>query len=502
MTALDKTDFLSEKTRQFLAERHHPMLIGGRWVDAASGQKLEVLNPADEALIATVPAGSPADVDAAVKAARSAFETGPWPRFKPAERERLLLRLADLVERDGQTLAEIESIDNGKSAAIAHAVDVSVAASFLRYMAGWATKIEGSTMDVSVPFMPQAEFVAYTRKEPVGVVAAIVAWNFPLLLAAWKLGPALATGCTVVLKPAEQTPLSALYLGRLIEEAGYPAGVVNIVTGDGPGAGAPLTGHPGVNKITFTGSTEVGKLIGKAAMDNMARVTLELGGKSPVIVLEDCDPAMAAAGAANAIYFNQGQVCCAGSRLYAHKKIFDRVVADLADAANALKIGHGLDAATQIGPLVSREQMDRVCGYIDIGRAQGAEVVAGGGRAGDVGYFVRPTVLTQVEQKMRVVQEEIFGPVVVAMPYDDLDQVAAWANDTPYGLGASIWSNDLSRVHRLIPKIKAGTVWVNCHNLLDPAVPFGGFKQSGFGREMGRTVLDAFLEQKSVFMAV
>ncbi len=437
MTALDKTDFLSEKTRQFLAERHHPMLIGGRWVDAASGQKLEVLNPADEALIATVPAGSPADVDAAVKAARSAFETGPWPRFKPAERERLLLRLADLVERDGQTLAEIESIDNGKSAAIAHAVDVSVAASFLRYMAGWATKIEGSTMDVSVPFMPQAEFVAYTRKEPVGVVAAIVAWNFPLLLAAWKLGPALATGCTVVLKPAEQTPLSALYLGRLIEEAGYPAGVVNIVTGDGPGAGAPLTGHPGVNKITFTGSTEVGKLIGKAAMDNMARVTLELGGKSPVIVLEDCDPAMAAAGAANAIYFNQGQVCCAGSRLYAHKKIFDRVVADLAAAANALKIGHGLDAATQIGPLVSREQMDRVCGYIDIGRAQGAEVVAGGGRAGDVGYFVRPTVLTQVEQKMRVVQEEIFGPVVVAMPYDDLDQVAAWANDTPYGLGAS-----------------------------------------------------------------
>jgi phenylacetaldehyde dehydrogenase len=288
----------------------------------------------------------------------------------------------------------------------------------------------------------------------------------------------------------------------LIQEAGYPDGVVNIVTGDGIGAGAPLTQHPGVNKITFTGSTEVGKLIGKAAMENMTRITLELGGKSPVIVLEDCDPAVAAAGAAQAIYFNQGQVCCAGSRLYVHKKIFERVVADLASHANALKIGHGLDPLAQMGPLVSREQMDRVCSYIDIGRAQGAEVVAGGGRAGELGYFVKPTVLTRVDQKSRVVQEEIFGPVVVAMPYDDLDQVAAWANDTPYGLGASIWSNDLSRVHRLIPKIKAGTVWVNCHNMLDPAMPFGGYKQSGFGKEMGRAALDGYLEQKSVFMAV
>lgn len=498
----DLKDLLTTKTHDFLARRNHRMLIGGQWVEAAGGQTLSVLNPASEAIIATVPAGQPADVDAAVAAARQAFESGPWSRMKPAERERLLLRLADLMEQNARTLAEIESLDNGKSAAIAQAVDVGLSISYLRYMAGWATKIEGSTVDVSVPFMPNAEFVNYTRREPVGVVAAIVAWNFPLLLACWKLGPALATGCTVVLKPAEQTPLSALFLGELIQEAGYPAGVVNVVTGDGIAAGAPLTRHPGVNKITFTGSTEVGKLIGKAAMDNMARVTLELGGKSPVIVLEDCDPAVAAAGAAQAIYFNQGQVCCAGSRLYVHKKNFDRVVADLADQARALKIGHGLDPLAQMGPLVSQEQMERVCSYIDIGRQQGGEVVTGGGRATDIGYFVQPTVMTRVDQKARVVQEEIFGPVVVAMPYDDLDQVAAWANDTPYGLGASIWSNDLSKVHRLIPKIKAGTVWVNCHNLLDPAMPFGGYKQSGFGKEMGRAALDGYLEQKSVFMAV
>jgi phenylacetaldehyde dehydrogenase len=422
--------------------------------------------------------------------------------MRPDQRQRLLLRLADLIEANARTLAEIESLDNGKSVAIAEAVDVALSASYFRYMAGWATKIEGSTLDVSIPFAPQNEFVGYTRKEPVGVVGAIVAWNFPLLLASWKLAPALATGCTVVLKPAEQTPLSALYLAELVLKAGFPEGVVNVVTGDGPSVGAPLTCHPGVNKLTFTGSTEVGKLIGKAAMDNMTRITLELGGKSPVIVLEDCDPAVAAGGAAQAIYFNQGQVCCAGSRLYVHKKNYDRVVADLADHANALTIGHGMDPSAQLGPLVSREQLDRVCGYIDIGRQQGAEVVAGGGRAGDKGYFVKPTVLAKVDQKARVVQEEIFGPVVVAMPYDDLDQVAAWANDTPFGLGASIWSNDLSRVHRLIPKIKSGTVWVNCHNMLDPALPFGGYKQSGFGKEMGRAALYAYLEQKSVLMMV
>ncbi|WP_295007264.1 aldehyde dehydrogenase family protein [uncultured Dechloromonas sp.] len=493
---------LTAATTEFLARRNHRMLIGGQWVASSNGQRLEVLNPADESLLATVPAATEADVDRAVQAARQAFEAPGWAKMRPDQRQRLLLRLADLIEANARTLAEIESLDNGKSVAIAEAVDVALAASYFRYMAGWTTKIEGSTLDVSIPFAPQNEFVGYTRKEPVGVVGAIVAWNFPLLLASWKLAPALATGCTVVLKPAEQTPLSALYLAELVLQAGFPEGVVNVVTGDGPSVGAPLTRHPGVNKLTFTGSTEVGKLIGKAAMDNMTRITLELGGKSPVIVLEDCDPAVAAGGAAQAIYFNQGQVCCAGSRLYVHKKNYDRVVADLADHANALTIGHGMDPGAQLGPLVSREQLDRVCGYIDIGRQQGAEVVAGGGRAGDKGYFVKPTVLAKVDQKARVVQEEIFGPVVVAMPYDDLDQVAAWANDTPFGLGASIWSNDLSRVHRLIPRIKSGTVWVNCHNMLDPALPFGGYKQSGFGKEMGRAALDAYLEQKSVLMMV
>ncbi|HEY1102528.1 MAG TPA: aldehyde dehydrogenase family protein, partial [Burkholderiaceae bacterium] len=339
-------------------------------------------------------------------------------------------------------------------------------------------------------------------REAVGVVAAIVPWNFPLLVATWKLGPALAAGCTVVLKPAEQTPLTALYLGELINEAGFPPGVVNIVTGDGLGAGAPLTRHPLVDKISFTGSTEVGKIIGHASVDNMTRFTLELGGKSPVIVLDDCNPAEAAAGAANAIFFNHGQVCCAGSRLYVQKKMFDNVVSEIGKIASGMTLGHGFDAGAQMGPLVSQEQLDRVCSYIDIGRSQGAKVVAGGARHAGKGYYVQPTVLADVDHGKRVVQEEIFGPVLTAMPYDSLDEVAAWANDSPYGLGASIWSNNLSKVHRLIPKIKAGTVWVNCHSVLDPAMPFGGYKQSGIGRDMGRASLDAYLETKSVFIAV
>jgi len=502
MSYADLVALIDPRTAAFLSTTHHRMPIGGQWVEAADGARLDVVNPASEAVIAQVPAGGAADVDRAVTAAADAFAHGPWSKARPAERQRLLLKLADLIERDAQVIAEIESIDNGKSAAIARAVDVALIVDFFRYMAGWATKIEGSSIETSVPYAPQGEFFAYTRREPVGVVAAIVPWNFPLLVAAWKLAPALAAGCTVVLKPAEQTPLSALYLGRLIEEAGFPAGVVNIVTGDGPGAGAPLTRHPLIGKISFTGSTEVGKLIGKTAMDSMARVTLELGGKSPVIVLEDCDPARAAAGAAQAIFFNHGQVCCAGSRLYVHKKQFDRVLADLAGIAERMPIGHGLDPDAQLGPLVSDEQMRRVRGYIDSGREQGAQLVTGGARAGDRGYFVQPTVFAATDPDLRIVREEIFGPVLVAMPYEDLDEVAARANDTPYGLGASIWSNDLSRVQRLIPKIKAGTVWVNCHNMLDVSVPFGGYKQSGFGREMGRVSLDAYLETKSVFMAL
>ena len=385
---------------------------------------------------------------------------------------------------------------------MARAVDVALVVDFLRYMAGWATKIEGSTMEVSVPLVRDREFFGYTRREPVGVVGAIIPWNFPLLMVAWKAGPALASGCTMVLKPAEETPLSALRFAELVQQAGYPAGVFNVVTGHGHSAGAALAAHKGVDKVAFTGSTEIGKLVGKAALDNMTRVSLELGGKSPVIVLDDADPAVAAAGAAQAIFFNQGQVCCAGSRLYVHKSRFERVVEGLSGIAADMKLGAGIEPSTQIGPLVSAVQQQRVLGYIRSGFEEGARALAGGAAGEGEGYFVKPTVLVDTRDDMRVVREEIFGPVVVAMPYDDLDEVARRANDTPYGLGASIWSNDLSRVHRLVPKIKAGTVWVNCHNILDASMPFGGYKQSGIGREMGRAVLDLYTEGKSVIMAL
>ena len=493
---------LSTKTVEFLDRTHHQMLIEDQWVSAVSGARIEVINPANEEVIASVPAAGMRDVEHAVQAARRAFESGSWSKFKPVDRQRLMLKLADLIEDNAQSFAEIESLDNGKSAGIALAVDVAHAIDVLRYMAGWATKIEGASTEVSVPYMPGAEFLSYTRREAVGVVAIVIPWNFPLLMAAWKLGPALAAGCTVVLKPAEQTPLSALMLGELIQQAGFPAGVVNIITGDGKEAGASLVRHPLVSKVSFTGSTEVGKLIGHAAVDNMTRFTLELGGKSPVIVLDDCDPTNAAAGAAQAIFFNHGQVCCAGSRLYVHKKMFDRVIADVASIADQMPMGHGLDPAAQIGPLISRDQLDRVCSYIDSGVEQGADVIAGGRRSDRPGYYVRPTVMVNVNPSMRVMKEEIFGPVLTAMPFDDLDDIAALANDTPYGLGASIWSNNLSKVHRLIPKIKAGTVWVNCHSVLDPAMPFGGYKQSGIGRDLGKASLDSYLETKSVVIAL
>ncbi|HEX9275465.1 MAG TPA: aldehyde dehydrogenase family protein [Casimicrobiaceae bacterium] len=498
---MNTRQLISEAASAFVAAPKK-MLIGADWVDAADGARLDVRNPANGEVFAHVPAGNAVDIDRAVRAARAAFEDGPWPAMSPVQRERLLLALADKIEANAQQLAEIESLDNGKSVMLARHVDMAMAVDFLRYMAGWATKIEGATHDVSVPFIPQAKFFAWTRKEPVGVVGAIIPWNFPLLMAAWKIGPALAAGCTVVLKPAEETPLTALRLGELILEAGIPAGVVNIVTGLGETAGAALAAHPGINKIAFTGSTAVGKLVQRAAIENMTRVSLELGGKSPVIVLDDADPAQAAAGAAQAIFFNQGQVCTAGSRLYVQKKLFDRVVADLAAIASKMKLGPGLDPSSELGPLVSEVQRDRVCGYIDSGISQGAKVATGGGRVNSKGYFVQPTVLVDARQDMRVVQEEIFGPVVVALPYDDVDDAVRLANDTPYGLGASIWSNDLARVHRLIPRIKAGTVWVNCHSMLDASLPFGGYKQSGIGREMGRAALDLFTETKSVLMAV
>jgi phenylacetaldehyde dehydrogenase len=474
------------------------MLINGKWVAAQSGQTFPTLNPATGEVICTVPAGDKADIDLAVKAARAAFETGPWRRLTPSERGRLLWKLADLLEARVDEFAELESLDNGKPLAVARVADVPLAVDLLRYMAGWATKIHGSTLPISVPYAPGANFFAYTLREPVGVAGQIIPWNFPLLMAAWKLGPALATGCTVVLKPAEQTPLSALRLGELIQEAGFPDGVVNIVTGFGETAGAALAAHPGVDKIAFTGSTEVGRLIVQAAAKDLKKVSLELGGKSPNIVFEDADLDIAIPGAANAIFFNHGQCCCAGSRLYVHKTHFDKVVDGVASAAKKIKLGPGQQPDSQMGPLVSEEQLNRVLGYLESGRAAGAKPVIGGKRSGDRGYFVEPTVLVDVKPGMKVMEEEIFGPVVCAVPFTSPDQVLQQANNSIYGLAAAVWTRDVSKAHRLASALRAGTVWVNCYNIFDAALPFGGYKQSGWGREMGAEVLEHYTETKAV----
>ena len=494
------TEFtLHDATHRFFSAPKK-MLIGGEWRDAQTGGTIDVRNPATGEVITTVPAGDAADVDIAVRNARATFESKEWRTVRPVDRERWLIKLAELVEANAQELAEIETLDNGKPVGMARKVDVAQVVDFLRYIAGWATKIEGSTVEVSAPAFRKNEFFGYTRREPVGVVGAIIPWNFPLLMAAWKVGPALAAGCTVVLKPAEDTPLTALRFAELALEAGVPKGAFNVVTGLGHNAGAALAAHPGINKISFTGSTQVGKLIGKAAMENMTRVSLELGGKSPVIVLDDADPKAAATGAANAIFFNMGQVCVAGSRLYVQRKIFDAVLEGLSATADRMRIGPGLDPSNHLGPLVSEKQMNRVRGYIQSGIDEGGRLVTGGERVGERGYFVKPTVLTGLGETAKVMQEEIFGPVVVATPFDDEDDIAALANNTPYGLAASIWSNDLKRVHKLIPRIEAGTVWVNCHGMLDNALPFGGYKQSGVGREMGRALIDHYTETKSVMM--
>jgi phenylacetaldehyde dehydrogenase len=493
------TSALSEAASRFLGTPRR-MLIGGEWRDAAAGARIDVRDPATGDTIATVPSADAADVDLAVRSARAAFESTEWGSARPVDRERALLRLAVLVEAHQQELAEIETLDNGKPLVISQRVDVPSAVDFLRYCAGWATKVEGTTVDLSMPGFRKNEFFGYTRREPIGVVGAIIPWNFPLLMAVWKVGPALATGCSIVLKPAEDTPLTALRLAELAVEAGFPKGALNVVTGFGHTAGAALVAHPGVDKVAFTGSTAVGKLIGRAAIDNMTRLSLELGGKSPVIVLDDADPRVAASGAANAVFFNSGQVCVAGSRLYVQRKAYDAVLEGVSAIARKMRLGPGLDSNTQLGPLVSERQLERVAGYVATGLSEGATLVAGGQRHGERGWFHQPTILTGVPESARVVQEEIFGPVLVATPFDDVEEAVALANGTAYGLSASIWSNDLKRVHRLIPRIKAGTVWVNCHGLLDNALPFGGYKQSGIGREMGRAMIDLYTETKSVMM--
>jgi len=487
---------LSKPTVEFLSS-HRKLLVDGKWVAAASGKTFPVYNPATGTVLAQVSEADKEDVNRAVAAARKAFDAGPWRRLTGSQRGRLLLKLADLIEQNLEQFAELESIDNGKPLAVARVADVPLTVDMFRYMAGWATKITGTTIPWSVP----NEFLSYTLREPVGVVGQIIPWNFPLLMAAWKLAPALAAGCTVVLKVAEQTPLSGLKLGELIQEAGFPEGVVNVLAGYGETAGAALAAHDDVDKVAFTGSTEVGKLIVKAAAGNLKKVSLELGGKSPTIVFGDADIESAIPGAASAIFFNHGQCCCAGSRLYAHKKVFDKVVEGVAAEAKKIKVGAGLDPKTDMGPLVSEEQFQRVTGYLKSGVEEGAKVVTGGKKAGsDGGYFVEPTVLTDTKPTMKVVREEIFGPVVCAAPFDDadLERVAQTANATSYGLAASVWTRDISKAHKLAGLIRSGTVWINCHNVFDASLPFGGYKQSGWGREMGGEVLNNYTEVKAV----
>ena len=477
------------------------MFIDGQWQDASNGETFAVYDPASAQVIARVPLATAADVDCAVKAARRALASRDWAGLVPAARERILLRLADLIEANSDELSRLETLNNGKLLPWAQAIDVGGSAQWLRYMAGWATKIEGSTFDVSLPFPPGVKYRASTLRVPVGVVGAIVPWNFPLAMAMWKIAPALACGNTVVLKPAEETPLTALRLAELAIEAGLPPGVLNVVTGDGPGAGASLVAHPGVDKISFTGSTEVGRVIGAQCGRDIRRVALELGGKSPVIVLDDMDIETAIAGAAGAIFFNHGQVCTAGSRLYVARASYDKVVAGVAAIANSTVLGSGLDPASQMGPLVSAHHKERVQKLIATGSAEGAEVVAGGAHDGP-GYFVRPTVIANPANKpLTLVREEVFGPVLVAMPFDDFDDVLRQANDSHYGLGASVWTHRLDKAQRAMDALQAGTVWVNTHNMVDPNMPFGGFKSSGVGREHGRAAIEAYTETKSICIA-
>jgi phenylacetaldehyde dehydrogenase len=485
---------VDENVSRFVAKTRQ-MLINGKWVNAASGKYFPTYNPATGEVLAQVAEGDKEDIDRAVAAARAAFDRGPWKKFTPSERGRIVWKLADLLEKHAEEFAQLECLDQGKPLAIARIADIPVSIDQLRYYAGWATKIEGNTIPISAH---GAKFLAYTLREPIGVVGQIIPWNFPLIMATLKLAPALASGCTVVLKPAEQTPLTALMLGELIQEAGFPEGVVNIVTGYGETAGAALAAHTHVDKIAFTGSTEVGKLIVHAAAGNLKKVSLELGGKSPNIVFQDAEIDSAIPGAANAIFFNQGQVCCAGSRLYVEDKQFDKVVDGVSQLASKIRIGPGMEATSQMGPLVSEEQLNRVCSYLESGLSEGAKATVGGSREGDKGYFVQPTVLVNTDEKMKVVREEIFGPVVTVMPFSDVDDLVAKANNTQFGLAAAVWTRDIKKAHRIASELRAGTVWINCYGVLDSAMPFGGYKQSGWGREMGHQMLDLYTETKSV----
>ena len=498
MNAPVLTDRLKALETGFFAE-HHKLFIGGEWVEAETGETIDVINPATGLVIAKIAAANAADVDKAVKAARKAFESGPWPAMNGTERAKLLWKLADALEANADEIGLVESLDNGMPMMMARMGAVMGSANNLRYNAGWAGKVLGETIEGH-----NLSRHTYTLRQPVGVVGAITPWNFPLPMEVAKIAPALAAGCTVVLKPAELTSLTALKLAQLIQDIGFPPGVVNIVTGYGDPAGRAIVEHPDVDKISFTGSTATGKWIVQTAAGTLKRISLELGGKSPVLIFPDADLEKAIPGAAMGVFGNAGQVCVAGSRLYVHKDIFDKVVDGVSAMAKTLKVGPGTDPTTQMGPLISQKQLDRVSGYIQSGREQGAEVVVGGERASNAGYFMQPTVLAETNRDMTVVREEIFGPVVCAMPIDDndIEKIAKTANDTTYGLAAYIWTRDMSVAHKLAKKLQAGTVSINGSAGIDPAVPFGGFKQSGWGRENGYEGAEHFYETKTVSVAL